>query len=226
VTLYADPPPATIGEEFNPFSGAQLDDPYPVYERARREEPVFYSDVLRMWYVTRYDDIMSVLKDPVRFSSAQAVNAQVSYTPETLGAIAESWLSHNSLTNNDPPSHTTVRRLVNKAFARRTRADLEGQVRTIANDLIDRFADDSHAELVRQLNFPLPLQVILNVIGAPEEDQADLKQWSDDWIALFLVPLTPEQQAATVGRLLESERYWTTLFEARRAHRVRTSSAI
>src|SRR5688572_1633434 len=92
-----------LDTEFNPFFGAQLADPYPVYDRARREEPVLFSQVLQMWYVTRYDDIVSVIRDPAGFSSADSVDAPQDRTPETLQAIKESWLSHNSLTNNDPP---------------------------------------------------------------------------------------------------------------------------
>src|SRR5215470_4719761 len=201
--------------EFNPFDGAQLADPYRVYARARREEPVFYSQVLRMWYVTRYDDIVSVVRDPVRFSSADSVDAPLDRTPQTQRAIDESWLSHSSLTNNDPPSHTVVRRVVTKAFNRRPRADLERRVRTIASHLIDGFAADGHAEFVSQFGLPLPLRVILNLLGAPEKDQAELKRWSDDWIALLLVPLSPEQQAQTISRLQECGRYWTDLIEAR-----------
>jgi len=206
-----------LDTEFNPFDGTQLADPYPVYARARREEPVFFSQVLRMWYVTRYDDIVSVMRDPVRFSSADSVDAPQDRTPETLRAIAESWLSHNSLTNNDPPSHTVVRRVVTQAFGQRSRADLERRVRAIAGDLIDGFAADGRAEFVSQFGFPLPLRVILNLLGAPEEDQALLKRWSDDWIALVLSPLSPLEQVETVARLMECGRYWTDLIEARRA---------
>lgn len=210
-------PVSHIGEQFNPFHGAQLADPYPFYARARREEPVFYSPLTRMWYVTRYDDIVAVLKDPARFSSAQAVDVPLEYTHETREAMRTSYLSKGSLTNNDPPSHTRIRRMVNKAFAARQTADLEARVRSIAGGLIDQFAARGAAELVKELAFPLPMRVILNVLGAPEDDLATLKQWADDWIALVAVQLSPEQQREVVGRLLESERYWTGLIEERRA---------
>jgi cytochrome P450 len=206
-----------LDTEFNPFYGAQLADPYPVYARARREEPVFFSQVLQMWYVTRYDDIVAVIRDPGRFSSADSVDAPQDRTDETLRAIKESWLSHSSLTNNDPPSHTVVRRVVSKAFHRRPRAELERRVRAIATDLLDGFAGDGHAEFVGQFGLLLPLRVILNLLGAPETDQAILKQWSDDWISLVLDPLSPQQQAETVSRLQECGRYWSELIEARRA---------
>ncbi|GIH08473.1 cytochrome P450 [Rhizocola hellebori] len=208
----------TLDVEFNPFHGAQLAEPYPVYARARREEPVFFSQVLQMWYVTRYDDIVAVTQDPVRFSSADSVDAPQERTAETLQAIKESWLSYSSLTNNDPPSHTAVRRVVTKAFHQRSRAELESRVRAIATGLLEGFAADGRAEFVGQFGLPLPLRVILNLLGAPESDQAELKQWSDDWISLVLDPLSPQQQAHTVTRLQECGRYWSDLIEARRAH--------
>jgi cytochrome P450 len=210
-------PASTLGEAFNPFYGPQLENPYPFYARARREEPVFYSPLLKMWYVTRYDDIVTVLKDPVRFSSAQAVAIPLEYTPETQHAIQTSYLSAASLTNNDPPSHTIVRRMVHKAFTERQVADLEARIRAIAEDLLNQFAGDGHAEFIRQFSFPLPMRVILNVLGAPEDDMAQLKRWADDWITLVAVPLSPQQQAEIIGRLLESQEYWTRLIEERRA---------
>lgn len=210
-------PVSRLGAEFNPFHGAQLENPYPFYARARREEPVFYSPVTRLWYVTRYDDIVAVLKDPARFSSAQSVDLPLDFTPETREAIRTSYLSRCSLVDNDPPSHTQIRRMVNKAFAARRTSELEARVRAIAAELIDRFAARGHADLVKELAFPLPMRVILDLLGAPAEDLARLKGWSDDWMTLVAVQLTPEQQREVVGRLLESERYWMRLIEERRA---------
>jgi cytochrome P450 len=210
-------PSSAIGAEFNPFVGSQLADPYPFYARARREQPVFFSPLLRMWYVTRYDDVLTVLKDPARFSSAQAVNVPLDYTPETREAIRTSFLSVGSLANNDPPSHTRIRRLVNRAFTEQRVADLEGSVRAIAAGLIDRFAARGRAELVEELNFPLPMRVILNMLGAPEDDLPRVKRWSDDWMTILSVELSPERQAEVAGRLLDYQRYWTDLIEERRA---------
>lgn len=207
----------SVGSEFNPFHGEQLADPYPFYARARREEPVFYSPMLGMWYVTRYDDIVTVARDPVRFCSSESVSMPLDYTPQTRAAFQSSFLSHNSLTDNDPPSHTKVRGLVNKAFTGRRVAGLEGRIRRIAEGLIDGFVRDGHADLVQRFNFPLPMRVILNVLGAPESDLTTVKQWVDDWMVLLLQQLSPEQQEQVVGRLMEAERYWVELIEARRA---------
>jgi len=210
-------PFSAIGAEFNPFHGEQLADPYPFLSRARREEPVFFSQLLRMWYVTRYDDIVTVLKDPARFSSAAAINVPIDYTKETRRAIEESFLSEHSLTNNDPPSHTLIRGLVNKAFTARRVADLEGRIRAIASDLVDRFAGDGAVELVGAFSFPLPMRVILDVIGAPEEDMPKIIRWLDEWNELLFVQFPPEQQAEMMGHMADYERYWAGLIEARRA---------
>jgi cytochrome P450 len=121
------------------------------------------------------------------------------------------------LTNNDPPSHTTIRRVVIKAFTTGQVADLEPRIRSIANPLIDRFARRGHAEFVREFSFPLPMRVILNVLGAPEDDLMKLKQWADDWIALISVQMTAKQQVSAIARLLESQQYWTDLITEREA---------
>ena len=63
--------PTGVGAEFDPLHGEQLDNPFPFYARARQEQPVFFSPMLKTWYVTRYDDISAILNDPVRFLQLQ-----------------------------------------------------------------------------------------------------------------------------------------------------------
>src|SRR5207249_1125417 len=74
-----------------------------------------------------------------------------------------------------------------------------------------------HAEFIRKFSFPLPMRVILNILGAPETDLMQLKRWADDWIALISVQMTAGQQAECIASLMESERYWTELIEQRTA---------
>jgi cytochrome P450 len=205
-----------IGNEFNPFDGPQLQDPYPFYARARREQPVFYSPLLKMWYVTRYDDIKAVLQDTTRFSSIDAINVPLEYTEETRRVMKTLFVSERTLVDNDPPAHTRIRRLVGKAFTARM-GSMEARVRAIAHRLIDGFAGDGHAEFINQFAFPMPIRVILDMLGAPEDDMFLLKRWSEDWITHLTVQLTPEQQAENMGRLVESQRYWTAVLEERQA---------
>ena len=207
---------ASLAEAFNPFAGEQLADPYPVYARLRAEAPVFYSPLLRMWYVTRYDDIVAVLKDPARFSSVAAINTPLDYTEETRRAAQALFITERTLVDNDPPAHTSIRRLVSKAFTMRLPA-MEARVRAIAERVIDGFVADGHAEFLSQFAYPVPMRVILAMLGAPEDDMPLIKRWAEDWVTHISIQQTPEQQAATIARLADSQRYWTELIAARRA---------
>jgi len=207
----------SIGVTFDPFHGDQLLDPYPVYERARAEEPVFYSEKLKMWYATRYDDIIAITKDPVRFSSAGAIDVPVDHTERTQKAIAASWIAQGSLTNNDPPSHDVIRRLVSRAFSLRRVATVESAVQSVVDKFIDGFERDGRVELVHQFNFPATLQIILDHIGVTAEDPMQLRRWSDDWLGINHLPMSPEEQDATMARLLDCQQYWIDFIEERRA---------
>ncbi|WP_346137223.1 cytochrome P450 [Lentzea roselyniae] len=207
---------AAVGEIFDPFQSEQLQDPYPVYALARREEPVFYSEKMKMWYVTRYDDIVAITKQPKRFSSSGAIDVPLEQTERTRRGIAESWIAQGSLTNNDPPSHDVIRRLVSRAFSRREVAGLEEPVQRVIDELVDSFAADGHVELVQQFNFPATLRIILDHIGVDAEDPMQLRRWSDDWLAINHLPMTPDEQHATLDRLLECQEFWIDLIEQKR----------
>ena len=221
---------ASLAEAFNPFSGAQLADPYPIYAQLRAEAPVFYSPLLRMWYVTRYDDIVAVLKDPARFSSVAAINTPLDYTEQTRRAAQSLFITERTLVDNDPPAHTSIRRLVSKAFTVRLSAmearlriidaaapTASPRVRAIAERLIDGFVADGRAEFLTQFSDPMPMRVILAMLGAPEDDMPLFKRWAEDWVTHISIQQTAEQQAATIARLADSQRYWTELIAARQA---------
>src|SRR5215475_13572008 len=78
---------SALGTCYQPFSGEQLEDPYAFYAIARREEPIFFSDMLQMWIVTRYDDVRSVLKEPNLFSSKDSIKSIVPLCPEALAVL-------------------------------------------------------------------------------------------------------------------------------------------
>src|SRR2546430_474407 len=77
-----------LGPEYNPLEGPQLENPYPFYARARREGPVFFSERLQAWIVTRYEDIRSVLLRPDIFSSKDTLRPVVTWVPEVFQVLA------------------------------------------------------------------------------------------------------------------------------------------
>jgi cytochrome P450 len=183
-------PDSSIGVEFNPLSGQQLADPYPIYLRARSEEPVFFSSALQAWCITRYDDVVKVLADSERFHSPDDQSASLGF------------------------SYDWVRRGFNRAFAPAHMDDLAERIRGIAHRLIDQFVDHGSADFNRVFSSQFPLLVILNLLGASERDASKLQQWGDEWITSMSSNLTSEQQEKISARLLDFRQYIGRLIDA------------
>lgn len=98
---------------FDPFSREYLADPYAVWARARVASPVFYSDVLDYWVVTRYDDLRTVFGDPATFSARNAQEPLIPLCDEARQLLIDGNVTIKPLlTNNDPPDHQRVRRFM------------------------------------------------------------------------------------------------------------------
>lgn len=215
-------PPSGIGEEFDPFHGEQLENPYPFYARARREQPVFFSSLLQTWYVTRYNDIVAILNDPGRFSSNELFDYpeetpephQPSFQSQRKAASAPRCVS--SVLPLERISHNWIRRAVKKAFATQQITGLETRVSNIAVELINRFAGRGRADFVGEFCRLLPTRVIFNSLGVPEADLAQMKSWEADWVRFTSGQLVQEQEE-TVQRLIECQQYWLRLIEERNA---------
>ena len=117
-----------LGTRYQPFSGAQLEDPYAFYAIARREEPIFFSDVLKMWIVTRYDDVRSVLKEPNLFSSKDSIQSIAPLCPEALAVLRTGVPPVPFIINSDRPEHSRWRRVINRAFSGARMQVLEPQI--------------------------------------------------------------------------------------------------
>src|SRR5688500_9337724 len=105
-----------LSTAFNPMAPDQIDDPYPLYARARRERPVFFAESLGAWVVTRYADIAAVARDTERFSSAGALESSAVFPDEVTDILRTGYLEFQSLVQSDPPDHTRVRNVFNKAL--------------------------------------------------------------------------------------------------------------
>src|SRR5260221_11870409 len=79
----------SLGASHHPLHGEQLENPYPFYTRARSEEPIFYSDELQAWVVTRYDDVFTILNEPEVFSSRDALRPVVRFTPAVFAKLSK-----------------------------------------------------------------------------------------------------------------------------------------
>jgi cytochrome P450 len=178
-TATADAQP--IGEAFNPVDPGYLRDPQPVLARARAEQPVFYSPMLNMWVVTRYDDLLAVTRDWRTFS--QSAIRLIRVPPALRDRVTETWFDE-AFMNADPPIHTIARKVVNSGFTRPRIAAAEPQIREIAHSLIDGFAADGHCEFMGQYAYAMGATTLATFVGLPVEDMTRLKAWAQDLLVL------------------------------------------
>jgi cytochrome P450 len=124
---------------YQPFSPPQAQNLHEVWSRIRDEEPVFYSEAMGAWVVSRYHDARAVLTDPRRFSS-EGTKAAIGVPPPAAQAILDEGDPigrARSLLDSDPPHHTEVRRVINEAFKGREVRKIEPDIRALANEIID-----------------------------------------------------------------------------------------
>ena len=205
-----------LGAQYNPFAGPHVDNPYPFFERLRREEPVTFSPMLGMWLVSRLDDIHRVLREPGRFSSRDMLSSGTQLTDEAKAILAEGFPLDHILLGMDPPAHTRLRRLMNRGFTAQRIASTAPLIEKHARRLVARFAHAGKADLLEALAYPLPALVILGIMGVPDEDMWNIKRWSADWQALTFEHVPPEKQPEMARGVLALQRYCIDLVEQRR----------
>ncbi len=209
---------ATDITKVNMVSPEVLECPYPYYKRVREEAPV-HQTPLGFWAVSRYEDVLSVVRNPEMFSSLAQSNSFVTTPPPEVIEIAkEGYPRVNTLLSNDPPSHTQFRNLVNKAFLPKRVAQLEDSIRKITNDLIDAFINDGKVDLVEQFAVGVPLTVIADALGVDRADMPKFKKWSDDSVAPLSGMLTPERQIECAHSRIEFQNYMVDRVHEREAN--------
>ncbi|MFC8793525.1 cytochrome P450 family protein [Streptomyces cinereoruber] len=156
-------------------------DPYPAYAWLREHAPVHRTTLpsgVEAWLVTRYADARQALADQ-RLSKNPAHHAEDAAGKSKTGIPGErsaGLMTH--LLNIDPPDHTRLRRLVSKAFTPRRVAEFTPRVQELTDRLIDGFAEKGSADLIHEFAFPLPIYAICDLLGVPEEDQDDFRDWA------------------------------------------------
>jgi cytochrome P450 len=205
-----------LGAEFQPFTNPQLDDPYSFYQRARQEEPLFYSQLLNGYVLTRYDDILAVLKDPGRFSSADTLTPIVEFTPQVFEVLRQGFPLVRDLVDSDGEEHKRLRAPFMKVFAPERMEAMEDSIRAIANKLVDAFINDGHADIISQFAYPLPLEAILTMYGITLDRMAEIKKWCYDIDALISSPLEPEKQVECARSMVAIQHFVAGLIEERR----------
>jgi cytochrome P450 len=154
-------------------------DPYPTYARLQSMGPILPT-ALGGWLLTRHAEVFAVLRD-TRFSSSsrhQGGYDQFVELARQLGLSDLQDLMGRVMLFADPPDHTRLRRIVGKAFTARAVEEMRPRIAAIVDRMLDAVAPDGGADLVQALAFPLPVTVISDMLGVPEEDHETLRSWT------------------------------------------------
>ncbi len=202
---------------FNPLDPAFIADPYPFYHRLRQAAPVWQSP-LGMWILTRHEDSAAILKDR-RFGKNYVGNITRQHGPEAMLEPARASLGRTMLVL-DPPDHTRLRGLVTKAFTARRVEDMRPRIAAIVDQLIDRVQAQGHMDVISDFAHRLPIIVICDMLGIPEEDhQQFFEQSRVNGRLIDPVPMTREELDIDIANAntLATNTYFEALFDRRRA---------
>jgi hypothetical protein len=175
--------------EVSLFSPEVLADPYPVYARLRREAPVYREPDAGSYVLTRFDDVYGVLRDHETFSSAKGIAPGMQSSPIPM------------LVMTDPPRHTRLRALVNKAFTPRVLAQLEPWLVEVVDSLLEEMPAKD-VDIVEALTVPLPVTAIARLLGIPETDRERFKRWSDAVVGVTDYGVGQDRQAQ-IGEMMQ-----------------------
>jgi cytochrome P450 len=204
-----------VADPFDPRDPAFLADPYPVFARMRERGPVHWHEGMGIFVTVTHAAADTVLRD------------------RSLGRIwrdkepaelfpAFNLLHRTSMLENEPPTHTRLRRLVAGAFGRghveRMRPWVEGLADRLVGRLADQLADGAAADLIASVAEPLPVEVIAELLGVPDADRAWLRPWSNAIVKMYEYGLPDRKRLEAEAAAREFVAYLRDLVAQRRAH--------
>ena len=195
-------------------------DPYSTYELLRTDAPVYWSDAFNAWIVSRYSDVVDVLRDWRTFSNSGRISSLLASFSDTdrarFSAIEEHFAT--GMVHADPPDHTRLRRIVGHAFTNRTVQQLRPRIEQMVDDLLSAVSTSGRIDLIADLAYPLPATVIGELFGAPVQDADLFKKWSSG-IGSFqgAGQADPEVMADATAAIVEMRDYFRALAAAKAA---------
>jgi cytochrome P450 len=201
---------------FNPLAPEFIRNPYPHYERMRTNDPVHLTP-LGMYVASRHAEVSLVMRDK-RFGKDFVERTIRRYGPDIMEEPVFRSMSHWML-QQDPPDHTRLRGLVVKAFTARRVEDMRPRIQQIVDETLDRIIPQGKMDLIEDFAFRLPVTIICDMLGIPEEHREAFYAGSRDGGRLLdPVPLSKEEiQQGNAGNAMAAM-YFKQLFELRRKH--------
>ena len=200
------------GVAYNPLSDRMAQDPYPVYAALRARDPVHRSRLINAWMFSRHADVDAILRDHRHFGNDPR---EGTLSPRQRAMLPPA--DEFTMLFLDPPDHTRLRALVNKAFTPKTVNALEPHIRSILAMLLDDIEDPGAFDLMQAVAQPLPVIVIAEMLGVPPEDRPQFKVWSAQRARLLEPTIGRREREAGAAASKAFDAYFRSIVEARRA---------
>lgn len=208
----------TRSVQLDPRVSQFYNNPYPYYDRIRASVPVFKWEDYGHWCFARHEDVNALLRD--RRFGRQILHVA---SREELGwpqpaAHIKAFTDHeqHSLLELEPPVHTRLRGLINRAFLSRQIERLRPIITNLSNRLIDDFEASGEVDLLTAYATPIPVIVICELLGAPVEMAAQFLKWSHDHVSMYMAKRDRAIEDAAVKAVLEFSAYMRGLIAERR----------
>ncbi|WP_433435749.1 cytochrome P450 [Nonomuraea sp. CA-141351] len=203
---------------FDPWDPDFVAHPYRVYDELRRESPVSYFEPTNQWLISRHADVNALLRDRRLGRSYLHVATHEEFGKPPEPEFHEPFwrVIRAGMLDVEPPVHTRLRRLVSKAFTPRMVESLRPRVRAVAEGLVDAFVEKGGGDLIAEVAEPLPVTVIAEMLGIPEQDRHLLRPWSADICGMYELNPAPDAQHAAVRAASDFAGYLKTLAAERR----------
>jgi cytochrome P450 len=171
-------------------------DPYATYELVRGVAPAFYWEEHRLWCFMNASDVGAILRDRRFGRELLPLPGQAAPAAAAVPAHVEAFhaVNRDSMLEREPPVHTRLRTLVNRAFVARNIERLRPRIAAMAHELIDRIESDREAELIAAYATPIPVVVIAELLGVPAEMSSQLVDWSHRMVGMFQLGRTREME--------------------------------
>lgn len=204
--------------QLDPRETQFYNNPYPYYERLRSSVPVFKWEDYGHWCFTRHEDVSALLRDR-RFGRqilhvASRAELGLAEPPAHLKAFTDH--EQHSLLELEPPVHTRLRGLVNRAFLGRQIERLRPFIVSLSNQLIDVFQSSHEVDLLTAYATPIPVQVICMLLGAPVDMAGPFLRWSHDHVAMYMARRDRVIEDQAVKSVLDFSAYMRGLIAEKR----------
>ncbi|HET7737263.1 MAG TPA: cytochrome P450 [Tepidiformaceae bacterium] len=190
----------------SPFAEMLATDPFPLYANFRQIAPVTKIEAIGLWLILKYDDVVRALRDPETFSSVVGARQ-----------IAGEELPPTMLFN-DPPVHTRMRALVQKAFTPRVVELQRAAIQERTDALVAAMLEHEVVDVVEELAYPLPITVIAKMLGVEDGDMPTFKRWSDDILDNIVPIVMTGDDTALASTNVEFDAYFHEQIERYRRH--------